>query len=550
VAPWTSLPERELPDGRSAEDRALRALLLLLGIGSLVPVWAVRFLPLQDLPNHLLKVDLLERFLRREAWVDAIYAPNLRPVANATCYAVILLLAPLVGKMAASKIFVSACLALMPAAAYRWLRRVNPENALLALATPAMGFNLFLMMGNLNFCCALMVYVAALAALAAPARGRFPAAFTLLATLLYFTHGFVFMILAGVTGCLLALSFSRDLLRKAAGLLPGLLLMIGTLLFSLLSGPGGAGALRPAFARPRLDLARLALVWLLNPHGWGYDTVVALGWVGALGGATLWTLATLRSAGAPSPRRNDLLRRNPWLVVAALLALGYLLAPGQLRDWWHLKMRFSPLLVLALLGGVRLPKERGIRIATAALFVAAALAIQMRNLQEFRKRSGDVEEYLAGIDAVEEGSSLLPMENLEPGPKYRVNLHSWAYYLMAKRGWAPYLHAQPAYNPVTYRVTPWAPGEGGAVPGDEALRRAAACYDYVILWNPRPGDARALRRYFDLRRAHKRLRIWRNSFGRRGGAPADQPACVADSAAAGAPSAAGDAGARNRGSIR
>ena len=540
-----------MPDGRPAEDRAIRALLLLLGIGSLVPVWAARFLPLQDLPNHLLKVDLLERFLRREAWVHAIYAPNFRPVPNATCYAVLLLLAPLVGKMTASKIFVSACLALTPAAAYRWIRRVNPENALLALATPAMGFNLFLMMGNLNFCFALIVYLAALAALAAPPRpGRFPAAFTLLATLLYFTHGFVFAILAGATGCLLALNFSGDLLKKAAGLLPGLLLMIGMLLSSLLSGPAGAGALRPAFTRPGPDLARLALVWLLNPHGWGFDTVVALGWVGALGGATLWTLVTLRSAGARTPRRAALLRGNPWLAVAALLAVGYLLAPGQLRDWWHLKMRFSPLFVLALLGGVRLPKGRGIRIGTAALLVAAALAIQIRNVQEFRKRSGDVEEYLAGIDAVEEGSSLLPMENVEPGPKYRVNLHAWGYYLMAKRGWAPYLHAQPAYNPVTYRVTPWAPGEGGAVPGDEALRRAAACYDYVILWNPCPGDARALRPYFDLLRAHKRLRIWRNSSGRRGGAPADQPACVADSAAPGAGSASGDTGPRNRGSIR
>lgn len=125
---------------------------------------------------------------------------------------------------------------------------------------------------------------------------------------------------------------------------------------------------------------------------------------------------------------------------------------------------------------------------------------------------------------------MLPVENLEPGPKYRVNLHAWGYYAMAKGGWAPYLHAQPSYNPVTYRVTPWGPGEGQPVPGDDAMRRVAACYDYVILWNPREGDSRALRPYYNLAWSSRRLRIWRNRSGPRNTPPSATPACLKDSA--------------------
>ncbi|HMC83547.1 MAG TPA: hypothetical protein VKL61_09975 [Candidatus Polarisedimenticolia bacterium] len=508
----------------------LPGLVLLLAAGSLVPIWAVSTLPLQDLPNHLLKVDLFQRIVRGDPAAQSIYGLNLKLLANYSCYVALLLLAPLAGKMAAAKIFVSACLVLLPVAALQWLRKVNPENAALALAVPALGFNLFLMMGNLNFCLALPLYLFCLAALPLPgeAARRFSPRFMLLATLLYFTHGFVFLTLVGGVACLLLLDGNRALVRASLGLVPGLICLATTLYSAVASAGGEAEAFHPAFSAPGLNSIRLALVWLLNPHGWGFDTSLALGWIAVMAVAAWGSVRAAAGEAARGKKLRDLLRSHRFLALGGLLVLAYLAAPDQLRDWFHLRMRFSPLAVLTLLGGMKLPSWRMLRRACLAILVAAALAIQARNLQELRRRGADVEEYLAGMDAVEAGSSLLPVENLDPGPKYRANLHSWAYYAMEKGSWSPYLHAQPSYNPIVYRVAPWGPGEGMPLPAGDDLRRVAACYDYLILWNPQEGDAQALRPYYDLVRAHRRLRIWRNRAGVRLSRPDRTPECRKD----------------------
>ena len=144
-----------------------------------------------------------------------------------------------------------------------------------------------------------------------------------------------------------------------------------------------------------------------------------------------------------------------------------------------------------------------------------------------------VQEFISGIDAVEAGSAMLPVVSPEAGPKYSVNLHAWAYYAMAHGGWSPYLHAETTHNPVIYRVIPWAPGEeAGLRGGDLALRRIAACYDYVLVWNAKPGDAALLRPFFSVVRATTHLHIWRNRLGARKGTPSSNPACASEQRAA------------------
>jgi len=221
------------------------------------------------------------------------------------------------------------------------------------------------------------------------------------------------------------------------------------------------------------------------------------------------------------------LRENAWLALALVLVLGYFLAPAQLRDWFHLRARFSPLAALTLLGGLRAPRGRTTRAAIVLVLFAAAIAIEARNAMEFVRRGAQVKEYADGVEAVEPGASVIPLENLEPGPKYRDNLHSWAYYVIARGGWGPYLHVQPSYNPVLYRVAPWAPGEGRPPGTESEVRRIAACYDYVLLWDLQDKDAAALRPWFEIMRSSKRLSVWRNLAGVRRATPASNPSCRA-----------------------
>src|SRR5262249_45637043 len=130
------------------------------------------------------------------------------------------------------------------------------------------------------------------------ARWRLPA-FALAATALYFTHGFVFAALSGTVGCLVLLDFSRQRLYTMLGLLPGLLCLATILAASLKPEAPHSASVQPFFAPIGLHTLRTAFVWLLNPHGWGFDTYFALAWVGALGfcTATAWGGA-LRKIGS------------------------------------------------------------------------------------------------------------------------------------------------------------------------------------------------------------------------------------------------------------
>ncbi len=119
------------------EERWVKILLGLLCAGALAPIWATPFPPLQDLPNHLLKVDILQRWIRSETFVRQVYSLNLKLHANYTLYAVVLALSPVFSLLNAARIFLSLIVVALPLSAYAFLRRVNPENRLFALAVPA-----------------------------------------------------------------------------------------------------------------------------------------------------------------------------------------------------------------------------------------------------------------------------------------------------------------------------------------------------------------------------------------------------------------------------
>ena len=518
-----------MDEGRAdGEAPAVRALLALLLVGALVPIWIAPVPPLQDLPNHLLKVDILRRWMRGEPEVREIYALNLKLLANYTCYAVLLLLAPFFSLINAARILLSLIVVGLPLSAYAFLKRVNPQNTLLALAVPALNFNLFLMMGNLNFCLALALLLLALRIFVAEGgrAGRSHLGFAVAATVLYFTHGFVFLILCGGVVALLALDFRPERGPRALGLVPGILSLATVVLGTLHSGGEAAGALRPVFAPFEPGGLRTAHVWLVNPHGWGPDTPFALAWIVVIAACALGTLvASLRGLRSGTALRG-LLRQNPWLAIALALGAAGLLAPMQLQEWYHLRARFSALTALTLLAAIRLPRGRGLRACVIVVCVVSALAIEARNTREFRLRGAQVQEYLSGVGAIEERASIISVENLEEGPKYRDNLHSWAYYVIEKGGWSPYLHVQPSYNPLVYRVAPWHPEEGQPLGTEESIRRMAACYDYLLLWNPKPEDAVALQPYFSVVQSTSHLRVWRSRAGVRRNRPATEPACA------------------------
>jgi hypothetical protein len=504
-------------------------LLALLTASALIPLWLADPLPLQDLPNHLLKVDLLRRHLAGDQAVREVYALDFGPVPNLLCYAVLLALSPFMGFQPAAKVFVAACVASLPLATYLWVRAHNRPDTVLALAAPGIAYTAFLSKGMLNFAAALPLYLGCLLAVSRnPFRRRDVVLVCGLASLLYLTHGFVFVVLVVASLGIVVLDMGpwREAARRLGGLLPGLVLL--------------AVWLSRGLARPGLDesagwrwsLDIMGRVWAIAPwlFGFAHGSAFALLWLAVMAGVLAYTCVVLAGDLVRGGRIGPVVRRHRFLALALVMGLTFLVGPEPPSATGA--VRWLPLIALTALAGLRLPAPRAVRAVVAVLLVASAVGLHVRNAQAYAAGSAAVRAYVSGLAAVEPGASLLPIDREDPPFGQRVNLHSWAYYQIGRGGWAPYLHAYRNRHPIVYRAHPWAPAEGAKAPLDpETVRRVAACYDYVLLWDAASNGAAELAAGFELVHDDRRLHIWQNRAGVGRRPPIALPACVDNPAA-------------------
>lgn len=527
----TNEPKADSSDRKDSRSSWVGPCLAVLSALSVVPLWLVDIPPMQDLPNHLLKVDVFRKYLAGDAHAREIYALNLRPLSNYTFYVFLLITAPLFGLVGASKVFASVYLLTLPAAFFAWVRRANPAGLVLSLAVPALGYNLFFVKGNLNFCLSLAIYLAWLAVFARPERREVAnmALLSSLSILLYFTHGLVFLALVGVVTCVVLADRRRHVAVRALALLPGLLLFVTQLLVQL-GDADGARPMKPIFAWPDRTLLAGAFTWLLEPHGPSWTRGLALIWLVVVLCAAIATGWSLFSQLRERPRLATLLREERFLVAGLALFGALLAAPVRLEDWGHFRGRFFPLVALTLLGCLRLPKGHASSVVAGALLSVGALGIFAQNAFELRHGSERVSEYLAGASVIESGASVLPVHGISPDADAPVfhNLHSWGYYQLARDTWSPYMQAYASYMPVVYRDEPWRSLEnpGPAELPREDIERAADCFDYVVVWGRIASRTReAIAELYEPVLSQENLAVFANRDGIRRRTPATAPAC-------------------------
>lgn len=490
-------------------------LLGALAAVTLIPVWQNAYLPLQDLGLHLIKVDLLRRYWAGDPEVQALYQVNAAPFPDWTCFAALALLSPFTDLMTASRLYVSAYTLALPLAAYAWIRRVNPTGLLMVLAVPAITHNLFLVKGNLNFCASLVLYLCALLAWEAPRRWPFAIA----ATALYFTHGIGFFALVGTTGLRVLLWRTPENLRRAVGLVPGLVLFVISWLLN-------SEASRQTVPWPLVEIPRLydllaAIPWLFGPQMFA---PLAMLWAAVL-------LASMAVGLLRSETGMGIHSTAPRLWFLNTLGFGaaFVFCTTRIGEWSHFRQRFLPLALFALLGVAGAPRSRSGRAVLALLFTVTTVVATIGTSRHYRKGSDLVSEYLAAAGTASEPSSLLPLDHPED-VWARPAVHAWGLHQIAHpRTWTPYLdlgmvaQARMIY-PVLYRTHPWAPPQSAPVLEADTIRRAAECYDFVVLW--RVTDAASVQEdalldvHYERIHTGKHTQVWRNRRGVRAQSPA------------------------------
>jgi hypothetical protein len=480
--------------------------LLLGGVLFLVAAWPLALVdlpPFQDLPNHLATITVIQHPERYPEFVFNGYFKT-----NSALFTWLLVVGNVAGTKMAARLFTLLVLALGALAYPQFVLAFGGRRRMLisAFFVWPMVHNWFVSMGMLDF--ALSVPLATILLVALNAQRQRPtlvraAGIGLLAVLTWHAHVFPLLVVLLLT----ILEVARQPTWRAR--------LLQARWLALPMVPAGLlvlASLRVHFTEPAGAMTGyVALGRMLPPWELFYNM-----WAEWFYGFTWFEIATLvpclgMGLWAMYRWRDDV----PFFGPVALLVLAalYFFTPYIATNWFHVNSRFVPFLWLAAL--VRLP-ERLPRRALAVLGVCA-LSYSLGMGADYVRLRRDWSRFTAGIGAVPEGATLLPLVFKSKGTSEntRAMLHAWGFYVTERLTSAPLLFAHSRSFPVMYREPPdtqfnhlvlesfapsmaspdWTCGilrSGGVVEDDceaawrarwaDFWRKAEPKFDHVLMW--------------------------------------------------------------------
>ena len=183
--------------------------------------------------------------------------------------------------------------------------------------------------------------------------------------------------------------------------------------------------------------------------------IVAHLWTDVSGALTRWGSMTIVPAlllpwFAWKQRKVE----RPFLSVPAMaiLAVAYAALPVMVSNWWYFNCRLVPFLWAGL--ALRLPST--LSRPVAAVLAACALLFSAITGVDYVRLDRDRAEFTAGIDAVPERATLLPLmfEKSKTSDFTASLTHAWGFYTVARNTSAPLVFGVERSYPITYRDFP------------------------------------------------------------------------------------------------
>lgn len=391
-----------------ARDPLLFGLFVVLWACALIPLWAPRFLPLLDLPDHLDAIAIWHRYHQPEWRYSEYYNLNIIPFPYWGYFFPVHMLSYVLPIEIANKLYLSIYALSLPLSLLILARRFGRSPWLALFAFPLV-FNMNFAYGFITFCAGVVVLTFAIVVLdrflEAPTKPR-AWALALLTLGLYTTHALPW-IFFGVASCVLVFCHGfhpRRILAAFALELPSLLLAI--LVFTRTSHTTvQSGPLRFA-AKFEGVLSGLEQVPLRIITGWPGNTPYYF--LLALGLCWLALLLTARAdAEQEAPAAQGFAYRLELVILLA--AAAYLLLPMHLLkpiDLWMIGGRF--LAVVALYGAllIRGPIAGPRRLILIPVVVISVLypSLLARKWLQFNRRAASFRRL---VNRIERGSATL-----------------------------------------------------------------------------------------------------------------------------------------------
>jgi hypothetical protein len=343
-------------------------LVLLAGLAACIPLWVVKYLPMQDLPVHFATLRILSN-LNDPAWGLSDYASNMSETQYLSLYAVGIVLGKIIGVKASLLVLVSAMLIGIVLTTYALAERLSGDGRVALLTIPLL-YNSMMMLGFVQFIFGIPVMLGMwLAALAYRDKRDVRSGIVLgaLELVLFFSHLFPFAI--GQLG-LLAIVRPRtwtEIRKLAVYLVPtGLAFLYWALLTA------GARAVESALSTTGVKMPFSEAV--RDFYSVGFDVfhdstderhvliAVAIAVVVWLGGAS-------------SPEATRPIRRWMGLVPFVCLVL-FFLSQDNNGYIYYIRQRYPVLFAMAAVPLVRFPTGWKGHLATLAMCVLAGSTIE------------------------------------------------------------------------------------------------------------------------------------------------------------------------------
>ena len=541
--PATGSSARPAPLPTGSDEGSLTpldwAVVVLVSLANLVPIWGFRYFPGQDTPNHLYGVEVLRALLDGSAppALQHAFSPTLHWKSNMSFHAILLVLSHMgISLLVSHKILLSIYAIAFPLSGLCCAGSAAPRNRPLALMFLPLVWNWFVLQGLYNYVLSLVPALIWLGVIARDDErqrlgGRLVLALSAVAV--YLSHVGTFVALLFVTATRILFpgdGRDRKMSERIVSSGPQLLALVPSLLLAATSTLTTFGAstlpeatlshwetydLPNAVGAFFVEFAMRYHVWELLLLG---PPLVVLIWF-PLRVMVKGVLAQRRSRNAADPASFPSLATAPRWPLRAAFALGtlYLIVP-HIASGSDVAPRLRPIIIFCLLcyAGVTLSRRARRWLTTIALVSGLAGATSL--CFSFHKLNRELDDFTSGIPYVRDGSRLYPMvfDPRSPSVLVRPFLHAWGYYGIARHVVTPYafawhesrfpyryaelpLHTTSSAFPSDSEDEPYALTEGRLCNAARRLAPSLSCdevrgqterrladlgrfYDYVLTW--------------------------------------------------------------------
>lgn len=450
-----TLPTRAIRVTAWSDRQLAGGLSVVLFVLAAWPLTLVEVPPYQDLPNHLATASVIAHL---KAYPEYVFNGFFK--TNAALFAWLYLVGKVTGLKLAARLFTACILVLNALVLPRFVLHFTGSRSKMVVASLLawpMIHPWFVSMGMLDFALAVPLSLALLILVDGHRKRRRPweraasaGAIAGLGVVTWYAHVFPLLLLHLLVGieCLLRPTWKERIAAARGYLAPLVPVMVLALVSVGLHLHAAAGP-NTGFISFEKMLAPWELVYNLWAEWfWGFTnrsltSMVPCIVLGVLGVRGVWQQRSAAHEARPA-------FFSPVALLVFLLL--YCFVPYKYTNWFHVNSRFLAFMWVGLLLYVpeRLPRWLVVLLGASALLYSVGMGVDYVRLDRDRI------EFTAGLEAVPEGSRLLPLVFDYKGASVNTrNLqHMWGYYVTERHTSAPLLFAHSKSFPITYSAPP------------------------------------------------------------------------------------------------